>query len=250
MKQSFGLVSFVVRDYDEALAFFVGKLGFTLVEDTFVPEQSKRWVVVAPPGAEECKLLLARASDDAQRARIGTQTGGRVFLFLHTDDFWRDYERVWLPDDDLATEQDQIDRLFAVADAAGLDLAQPSLDWRSHCSFGITLQSPSFALRYTDMVEVMAPCFTRDFLERALPTFEPVVDRSAESPRSTTVPATTATTSPLWPAAMGQVPHVYYYPEAVAPPANDGWHVRYPYYSYRRPWYPPGPGGVNVTIIW
>lgn len=93
MKQSFGLVSFVVRDYDEALAFFVGKLGFTLVEDTFVPEQSKRWVVVAPPGAEECKLLLARASDDAQRARIGTQTGGRVFLFLHTDDFWRDYER-------------------------------------------------------------------------------------------------------------------------------------------------------------
>lgn len=84
----------------------------------------------------------------------------------------------------------------------------------------------------------------------ALPTFDPVVDRSAETPHTSTVPTTTATTNPLWPAAMGQAPYVYYYPEAVAPPANDGWHVRYPYYSYRRPWYPPGPGGVNVTIIW
>ena len=93
MKQSLGLVSLVVKDYDEALDFFAGKLGFTLVEDTFFPEQSKRWVVVAPPGAEGSKLLLARASDDAQRARVGTQTGGRVFLFLYTDDFWRDYER-------------------------------------------------------------------------------------------------------------------------------------------------------------
>lgn len=93
MKQSLGLVSLVVSDYDEALAFFVGKLGFTLVEDTVVTEQSKRWVVVAPPGAEESKLLLARASDEDQRARIGSQTGGRVFLFLYTDHFWRDFER-------------------------------------------------------------------------------------------------------------------------------------------------------------
>ena len=94
MKQSLGLVSLVVKDYDEALAFFVGKLGFDLVEDTFVPEQNKRWVVVAPPGSQGgAQLLLARASAPAQEDRIGTQTGGRVFLFLYTDDFWRDYKR-------------------------------------------------------------------------------------------------------------------------------------------------------------
>jgi catechol 2,3-dioxygenase-like lactoylglutathione lyase family enzyme len=93
MKQSLGLVSLVVRDYDEALSFFVGKLGFVLVEDTFVPEQSKRWVVVSPPGASETRLLLARASSPEQESRVGQQTGGRVFLFLHTDDFWRDYEQ-------------------------------------------------------------------------------------------------------------------------------------------------------------
>lgn len=93
MRQSIGLVSFVVRDYDEALEFFVGRLGFTLVEDTYAPEQSKRWVVVSPPGARESRLLLARASSREQEARAGAQTGGRVFLFLYTDDFWRDYER-------------------------------------------------------------------------------------------------------------------------------------------------------------
>ena len=93
MKQFLGLVSLVVRDYDEALAFFVGKLGFTLVEDTFVPEQNKRWVVISPPGAVESRLLLARASTTDQESRVGAQTGGgRVFLFLYTDDFWRDYE--------------------------------------------------------------------------------------------------------------------------------------------------------------
>lgn len=93
MKQSIGLVSLVVRDYDEAIGFFVGTLGFRLVEDTPVPEQAKRWVVVAPPGATECQLLLARAASPAQQPRVGDQTGGRVFLFLYTDDFWRDYER-------------------------------------------------------------------------------------------------------------------------------------------------------------
>ena len=93
MKQSLGLVSLVVRDYDEALSFFIGKLGFDLVEDTFVPEQSKRWVVVSPPGARESRLLLAKASSPEQESRVGQQTGGRVFLFLHTDDFWRDYEQ-------------------------------------------------------------------------------------------------------------------------------------------------------------
>lgn len=93
MKQSLGLVSLVVRDYAEALKFFVDKLGFRIVEDAELPEQSKRWVVVAPPGASESRLLLARASTPEQESRIGAQTGGRVFLFLYTDDFWRDYER-------------------------------------------------------------------------------------------------------------------------------------------------------------
>jgi catechol 2,3-dioxygenase-like lactoylglutathione lyase family enzyme len=93
IKQALGLVSLVVRDYEEALEFFVGKLGFVLVEDREVPEQSKRWVVVSPPGATESRLLLARASSPEQEARIGSQTGGRVFLFLQTNDFTRDYNR-------------------------------------------------------------------------------------------------------------------------------------------------------------
>lgn len=93
MKQSIGLVSLVVPEYEEAIAFYVGILGFTLVEDSFVPEQNKRWVVVAPPGSTESRLLLARASSPEQTSRIGNQTGGRVFLFLHTDDFARDYRR-------------------------------------------------------------------------------------------------------------------------------------------------------------
>ena len=94
MRQSIALVSLVVREYDEALEFFVSKLGFTLIEDTYVPEQDKRWVVVAPPGASatDSRLLLARASAEDQKSRIGNQTGGRVFLFLYTDDFRRDYE--------------------------------------------------------------------------------------------------------------------------------------------------------------
>jgi catechol 2,3-dioxygenase-like lactoylglutathione lyase family enzyme len=90
--QTLGLVSLVVADYDEALAFYVGKLGFTLVEDSFVPEQKKRWVVIEPPGAGGgAKLLLARGSSPEQVSRVGNQTGGRVFLFLYTDDFWRDF---------------------------------------------------------------------------------------------------------------------------------------------------------------
>jgi len=92
MKQSLSLVSLVVREYDEALAFYIGTLGFTLIEDTEVPEQNKRWVVVAPPGSAETRLLLARAANHEQAARVGNQTGGRVFLFLYTDDFERDYQ--------------------------------------------------------------------------------------------------------------------------------------------------------------
>ncbi|HEU5136805.1 MAG TPA: VOC family protein [Steroidobacteraceae bacterium] len=92
MKQTLGLISLVVADYDEALAFYVGKLGFKLVEDSFVPEQNKRWVVIEPPGdGGGAKLLLARGANPEQVSRIGNQTGGRVFLFLYTDDFWRDF---------------------------------------------------------------------------------------------------------------------------------------------------------------
>jgi catechol 2,3-dioxygenase-like lactoylglutathione lyase family enzyme len=91
MKQSISQVSLVVREYDEAIDFFVGTLGFDLIEDTYLPELDKRWVVVAPPGSGESRLLLARAAGEEQVSRIGNQTGGRVFLFLHTDDFWRDF---------------------------------------------------------------------------------------------------------------------------------------------------------------
>jgi len=94
MKQSIALVALVVRDYDEAVDFYVSRLGFTLVEDTPIEAQNKRWVVVAPPGCSESKVLLARAAGDEQATRIGNQTGGRVFLFLHTDDFWRDFRRL------------------------------------------------------------------------------------------------------------------------------------------------------------
>ncbi|MCD7060274.1 VOC family protein [Pelagibacterium xiamenense] len=91
MKQSIAHVALVVRDYDEALDFFVGTLRFDLVEDTYQPEQDKRWVVVRPRGSAGASVLLARASKPEQEAFIGNQAGGRVFLFLQTDDFWRDY---------------------------------------------------------------------------------------------------------------------------------------------------------------
>lgn len=92
MRQSIGYVSVVVDDYDEAIRFYVGTLGFDLVEDTYIESQHKRWVLIAPPGSTETKVLLARAVGPEQASRVGNQTGGRVFLFLHTDDFWRDYE--------------------------------------------------------------------------------------------------------------------------------------------------------------
>lgn len=91
MKQSLVHVALVVRDYDEAIAFFTQKLNFTLVADEYQPEQDKRWVVVAPPGSQGASILLARAVTPEQEAAIGNQTGGRVFLFLSSDDFWRDY---------------------------------------------------------------------------------------------------------------------------------------------------------------
>lgn len=91
MKQSIGLLSLVVRDYDEAIRFYVQTLGFELREDIHFAEQDKRWVVVAPPGSGESGILLARASNAQQASRVGNQTGGRVFLLLYTDDFWRDF---------------------------------------------------------------------------------------------------------------------------------------------------------------
>lgn len=94
MNQSIIHVALVVRDYDEAIDFFCHKLHFELVEDTYQPKQEKRWVVVAPPRSSGTNLLLARASTPEQEARIGSQAGGRVFLFLSTDDFWRDYNEM------------------------------------------------------------------------------------------------------------------------------------------------------------
>jgi catechol 2,3-dioxygenase-like lactoylglutathione lyase family enzyme len=94
MKQSILHIALVVRDYDEAIEFYCKKLNFNLLEDTYQPEQDKRWVVVAPPGSNGTSLLLARASNTEQEACIGQQTGGRVFLFLQTDDFWRDYHKM------------------------------------------------------------------------------------------------------------------------------------------------------------
>lgn len=94
MKQSIAYIALIVRDYDEAIEFYTKKLHFTLVEDTYQPEQDKRWVVVAPPGSSGTKLLLARASKPEQVPFIGNQTGGRVFLFLNTDNFQRDYDEM------------------------------------------------------------------------------------------------------------------------------------------------------------
>ena len=94
MQQSLLHVALVVRDYDEAIDFYCNTLGFTLVEDTYQPAQDKRWVVVAPPRSNGATLLLARAATPEQEAFIGQQSGGRVFLFLSTDDFWRDYNEM------------------------------------------------------------------------------------------------------------------------------------------------------------
>jgi catechol 2,3-dioxygenase-like lactoylglutathione lyase family enzyme len=94
MMQSIVHVALVVRDYDEAIEFYTKKLNFRLVEDIYQPEQDKRWVVVAPPGSGGTSLLLAKASTPEQEPFVGNQTGGRVFLFLSTDDFWRDHTRM------------------------------------------------------------------------------------------------------------------------------------------------------------
>ena len=93
MQQYLAGISLVVNDYDEAIDFYTRKLSFTLLEDTRMSD-TKRWVVIAPPGSTGCTLLLAKAGNDAQKAAVGNQTGGRVFLFLHTDNFDRDYNQM------------------------------------------------------------------------------------------------------------------------------------------------------------
>lgn len=94
MKQEIIHIALLVKEYEEAIGFFCGKLNFTLIEDIDLPEQNKRWVTVAPPGSGGTTILLARASTAEQDVFIGDQTGGRVFLFLTTDDFWRDYHEM------------------------------------------------------------------------------------------------------------------------------------------------------------
>jgi len=91
MIQSVVHIALIVKDYDEAIEFYTKKLSFTLIEDTYQPEQDKRWVVVSPPGSSGTTILFARASKSEQESFIGNQAGGRIFLFLGTDDFWRDY---------------------------------------------------------------------------------------------------------------------------------------------------------------
>ena|ERR1700741_2282688 len=93
MQQSIIHISLVVADYDEAIKFYTKKLNFTLLEDTVLSE-TKRWVLIAPPGSDGCQLLLAKAANDEQQSRIGNQTGSRVFLFLQTDDLERDYNHM------------------------------------------------------------------------------------------------------------------------------------------------------------
>lgn len=94
IKQAIAHICLVVRDYDEAIEYFTNTLGFELIEDLYQPEQDKRWVIVSPPNSSGATLLLAKASRTEQQGFIGNQTGGRVFLFLSTDDFWRDYNNL------------------------------------------------------------------------------------------------------------------------------------------------------------
>lgn len=95
MNRTISQIALVVNDYDEAIAFYTQKLNFRVIEDVKLSD-TKRWVIVSPQGQGGCNLLLAKAANDEQRLRVGNQTGGRVFLFLHTDDFWQDYNSMKL----------------------------------------------------------------------------------------------------------------------------------------------------------
>ncbi len=129
MRQHIAHISLVVDEYDEAIAFYTNKLHFELVEDTVLSPQ-KRWVLIKPKGSSGCHLLLAKASGDEQKSRVGNQTGGRVFLFLHTDDFERDYQNL-LSQNITIVRQPAIEVYGKVAVFADLygnlwDLVQPS----------------------------------------------------------------------------------------------------------------------------
>lgn len=125
------------------------------------------------------ELVVSYYGDDPEKYRFPGQRRiddpGQKFLGLHAlltrDAFWRDYDYVWLPDDDLAVTESAINRMFELAASLDLAIAQPALSWTSYFSHHLTLRSPSFRLRYTNFVEVMAPCFHRDFLGTCLPTF-------------------------------------------------------------------------------
>lgn len=109
MIQSIVHIALVVKDYDEAIAFYTKKLHFTLVEDTYQAEQNKRWVIISPPGSSGTSILLAKASKVEQEPFIGNQSGGRVFLFLATDDFWRDYNDMLQKDIEFVREPKEQD---------------------------------------------------------------------------------------------------------------------------------------------
>ena len=129
MKQSIFQLSLLVQDYDEAIAFYTQKLHFTLVEDTKMSE-TKRWVVIAPPGSSGCRLLLAKAANEEQQSRVGAQTGGRVFLFLHTDDLNRDYQNLLQQDVQIVREPsvETFGKVLVFADLYGnlFDLIEPA----------------------------------------------------------------------------------------------------------------------------
>jgi catechol 2,3-dioxygenase-like lactoylglutathione lyase family enzyme len=135
MRQTIATITYVVSDYDEAIQFFVETLGFDLIEDTSLEQEQpgKRWVIVRPRGSVGCSLLLAKAVGESQLSAVGDQSGGRVFLFLHTDDFWRDYNAMKAKDV-VFTESPRQEVYGTVAvflDIYGnkWDLIQPSKDW-------------------------------------------------------------------------------------------------------------------------
>ncbi len=125
-------LALVVREYDEAIAFYTEKLNFTLVEDTALPAENKRWVVISPPGENSCNLLLARAKNKEEEVAIGNQTGGRVFLFLHTDNFKEDYANLKAHNIEIVREQSEFEygTVAVFKDLYGnlWDLIQPNKD--------------------------------------------------------------------------------------------------------------------------
>ncbi len=132
MQQSLFQIALLVKDYDEAIEFYTQKLSFRLLEDTEIPAQNKRWVVIAPPGTSQTQILLARASRPEQIARIGDQTGGRVFLFLSTDDLMRDYQQMLAKGVSIVREPEQqaYGKVLVFADLYGnqWDLIERNLD--------------------------------------------------------------------------------------------------------------------------